>query len=214
MAKQDTRDNILDAAEVLIARKGYANTSMRDITRQAGANLAAVNYHFGSKEGMVAAMLDRRLKPLNNRRLELLEKEIQRSARERRRPDVEMLLRALVEPMLRFFKTGEDGTVLMKIFGQIHSDSDDTIRRHFLNHMAPVFQAFFEGFRRALPTMPLNKLSSRIIFCIGAMAHCADIMVDQKIATISSELGIPILSDPEELIEELLQFIIRGMEKS
>jgi AcrR family transcriptional regulator len=187
---------------------------MREIPRQASANLAAVNYHFGSKEGMVAAMLDRRLKPLNTKRLELLETELQRSAQEGRQPDVEMLLRALVEPMLRFFKTGEGGAVVMKIFGQIHSDSDGTIRKHFLKHMAPVFQLFFEGFHQALPEIPPDRLTSRIIFCIGAMAHCADIMVDQRIAAVSSELEIPILFDPEELIEELIQFIIRGMKKS
>lgn len=212
MAQPKTRDSILDAAEELIARKGYANTSMREITGRAKANLAAVNYHFGTKEGMVAAMLDRRLNPLNQKRIEMLAAEVQAARQEGRPPNTETLLRALVEPILRFFKSKEGGINFIKIFSQIHSDSDDTIRRHFLKHMVPVFKVFFENFHQSRPELPLDKLAVRIFFSIGAMAHCANILVDEKIATISSQLEVPMLSDPEGLLEELVQFIVRGME--
>jgi len=68
MSEPNTRERLLDTAEALISANGYANTSLREITAQAGANLAAVNYHFGSKEGLVSAMLERRLTPLNKKR--------------------------------------------------------------------------------------------------------------------------------------------------
>ena len=69
----DTKDRILDAAERLFADKGYSATSLRDITQEAEVNLAAVNYHFGSKEALLTALLERRLDPVNRKRLELLD---------------------------------------------------------------------------------------------------------------------------------------------
>ena len=69
----DTKDRILDTAERLFADKGYPATSLRDITNEAGVNLAAVNYHFGSKEALLSAVLDRRIGPVNEKRLELLD---------------------------------------------------------------------------------------------------------------------------------------------
>src|SRR5918996_5272493 len=68
----DTREALLDAAEALFSEHGIQASSLRMITHQAGANLAAVHYHFGSKEGLVRAVFSRRLKPLNEERLRLL----------------------------------------------------------------------------------------------------------------------------------------------
>src|SRR5690606_34005678 len=68
-----TREAILDSAEALFARQGHDGTSMRQITSEAGVNLAAVNYHFGSKEALVQAVLKRRLAVLNHERLRLLD---------------------------------------------------------------------------------------------------------------------------------------------
>ena len=68
-----TKDRILDAAEGLFAQQGFSATSLRAITAQAGVNLAAVNYHFGSKDGLLEAVFVRRLGPLNDERLALLD---------------------------------------------------------------------------------------------------------------------------------------------
>jgi len=69
----DTKERILDAAERLFADHGFPATSMRDITQEAGVNLAAVNYHFGSKEALMIAVLDRSTAPVNRARLEQLD---------------------------------------------------------------------------------------------------------------------------------------------
>ena len=69
----NTKDRLLDAAERLFADKGYSATSLRDITQKAEVNLAAVNYHFGSKEALLSAALERRFDPVNRKRLELLD---------------------------------------------------------------------------------------------------------------------------------------------
>ena len=73
----DTKERILDVAEHLFADSGFTATSLRDITSAAGVNLASVNYHFGSKEGLLSAVLHRRIGPLNERRLARLD-EIER----------------------------------------------------------------------------------------------------------------------------------------
>ncbi len=65
----DTKRRILDAAESLMGDKGFTSTSMRDITAAAKVNLASVNYHFGSKEALLAAVLEPRLQPINEHRL-------------------------------------------------------------------------------------------------------------------------------------------------
>src|SRR6516165_8302775 len=69
-----TKDRILDAAERLFARDGIEATSLRAITAEAGVNLAAVNYHFQSKDALLDAIIARRIAPLNQRRLEMLDR--------------------------------------------------------------------------------------------------------------------------------------------
>src|SRR4029453_3762817 len=76
--QHETRTRILDAAEELFMQHGFEGTSMRQLTAKAGANLAAVNYHFGSKDALMGAVFRRRLDPMNAGRiaeLERLEKE-------------------------------------------------------------------------------------------------------------------------------------------
>src|SRR6185295_619338 len=92
----DTREALLDAAEGLFAEHGIQASSLRAITQRAGANLAAVHYHFGSKEGLVRAVFSRRLKPLNEERLRRLEACDLEAA-----DAVEQVLDAFLAPLLR-----------------------------------------------------------------------------------------------------------------
>ncbi|MEO8847906.1 MAG: helix-turn-helix domain-containing protein, partial [Casimicrobiaceae bacterium] len=71
-APSATKERILDAAEHLFMQLGFDATSLRAITGDAEVNLAAANYHFGSKEELFEAVLTRRLDPMNQRRLALL----------------------------------------------------------------------------------------------------------------------------------------------
>jgi AcrR family transcriptional regulator len=73
----ETRARLLSAGERLFARKGLDAVSVRDITAAARANTAAIHYHFGSKQGLVEAILERRARELGERRAELLD-EIER----------------------------------------------------------------------------------------------------------------------------------------
>ena len=94
----DTKQRILDTAEHLFAREGYHSTSLRAITGQANVNLAAVNYHFGSKEALIEAVIERRIVPLNKIRKQNLEAVQEAARHEGRRPLVKEALRAFIEP--------------------------------------------------------------------------------------------------------------------
>jgi len=65
----DTKEKILDTAERLIGEQGYSATSLRHIIAQARVNLAAVHYHFGSKEDLLDAVVARKATPVNDARL-------------------------------------------------------------------------------------------------------------------------------------------------
>ncbi|MCF5816969.1 TetR family transcriptional regulator, partial [Pseudomonas sp. PA-1-2A] len=97
MAQSETVERILDAAEQLFAEKGFAETSLRLITSKAGVNLAAVNYHFGSKKALIQAVFSRFLGPF----CASLDRELERrQAKADHKPSLEELLEILVEQAL------------------------------------------------------------------------------------------------------------------
>jgi AcrR family transcriptional regulator len=212
MAQLNTRNRLLDAAEQLVAQQGYANTSLRQIAAKAEANLAAVKYHFGSKEKLVSEMLSRRIEPLNKKRLAGLEAELNAAEKENRRPNGEKLLEAFIEPTITFLQSREGGRHFLRMFSRIHADPDEVIRREFLKHMVPVFLRFLEGLKKALPEIGPEKLVARLIFCIGAMGHGASMLVDEDLCKHGPELGLPPVLASQAFLKELLGFINRGME--
>src|SRR5207237_92281 len=104
---QDTRTRLLDVAEELFGEQGFDRVSIRDITRKARVNLAAINYHFGSKEDLIAAIFERRVFPVNEARLAALDA-VQRPAK--RKPKLEDILEAIIRPTVQFsFGTPKGG---------------------------------------------------------------------------------------------------------
>src|SRR5690348_7945687 len=95
----DTKQRILDTAERLFAEHGYVGTSMRQVIADAGVNLAAIHYHFGSKEELLDAVVSRRAEPVNTDRIARLEA-AQAEAGGRPLP-VEITLEALLQPMAK-----------------------------------------------------------------------------------------------------------------
>ena len=90
-----TKDRILHAAEELFAAQGFATTSLRQVTSRADVNIAAVNYHFGSKENLVNEVFRRRMDEMSRERLDAL-----RKATEAQPRALEPILAAFVEPAL------------------------------------------------------------------------------------------------------------------
>lgn len=204
----DTKERILDAAERLFAAEGFHSTPLRALTAEAGANLAAVNYHFGSKEALLEAVIERRLVPLNNIRREKLEG-VREAARQAGRPPVARdVLRAFVEPTLRFRESGPGAEAFVRLVGRALAEPDDTIRTIFLRQIEPLIFLLFETLAEALPHLSRNDLFWRLNFALGAMGH-----------TMCMAGRFPILppgvapsSDAASLTALILDFITAGME--
>ena len=161
----DTKGKILDTAERLFAERGFGATSLRSIIGEAGVNLAAVHYHFHSKEALLDAVLLRRLEPVNRERLGLLD-QCEAAAGEGP-PDLEAVLVALIAPPLRLRHEPAYST-FMKLMGRILAESDlGTIRKHF----GPTIERFTKALQRALPDLPREELLWRAHFSVGCMAH-------------------------------------------
>ena len=96
---QSTKEKILDTAERLFGQQGFPCTSLRQITDEAGVNLAAVNYHFGSKEDLYKGVLIRRLRPVNEERMRLLT-HVEQLAGEQPVP-IRSILETFIRPLLR-----------------------------------------------------------------------------------------------------------------
>jgi AcrR family transcriptional regulator len=201
----DTKTRILDAAERLFAQEGFAATSHRHITRAAGVNLAAVNYHFGSKDELLKAVFARRLEPINRGRLERLRAHLEETAPEP--PRVEAVVRALVEPAFAALQSaGEGGERFMQLVGRTHSDSSPQIRVCFLGQFEEVHRAFLGALARALPWLEESELMLRYHFAVGSMAH--------TLAWLSKLRGPdvpPILEDPKALRDSLVRFAAAGL---
>ncbi|WP_427312064.1 TetR/AcrR family transcriptional regulator [Cupriavidus sp. H39] len=165
----DTKARILDATEKLFTEVGYEATSLRQVTSRAIVNLAAVNYHFRSKDIMMHAVLSRRLDPLNARRLALLD------ACEARWPGhairCEHVMGALFVPALQMARDPSvGGPSFLRLLGRVYSDTSPFIQQYLLEHYAPVYGRFFDAFARAIPALPRHELGWRLQFALKALA--------------------------------------------
>ena len=161
---ESTRKSLLQAAEKLFAQHGIDSSSVRAITREAGANLAAVNYHFGSKEGLVQEMFRSRLEPLNRERLDLLE-----ACHD---DDLDGIVTAFVAPVLRMIRDEQQQNFACLI-GRSFSQPDSPTRQTLLEAFRPLREGFLDSLARALPNLPRKELSWRFHFMVGSMAHTA-----------------------------------------
>lgn len=157
-----TRERILDAAQELFGEHGLEGTSLRAVTKAAGANLAAVNYHFGSKEELFRAVVRRVMEPVtgeHRRRLEEMEGE---------EPSVEELLDAFVGPFVRLI-LGQQDRSLARLVGRILTDSDAEIRRGTLEQTVETDTMYLEAFGRALPHLSRDELIWRFYAVLGTV---------------------------------------------
>jgi len=201
----DTKQRLLDAAERLFAQAGFHATSLRAITGEAGANLAAVSYHFGSKEGLMEAVIDRRLTPLNAERIAALEAALAAAEAQGRPPEAREVLSAFIAPTLRLRQGGSADFIAL--VGRMVSETDDTLRRIFVGRMEPFRRRIFDALKLALPYVSVDILNWRLHFTIGAMAHTM-FMVNKH--PFPGEA--PTEPDTEGLLDLLLPYVTAGME--
>jgi AcrR family transcriptional regulator len=164
----ETRTRILDAAEELFMQHGFEGTSMRLLTASAGVNLAAVNYHFGSKDALIEALFRRRLDPMNAARIAALES----LEAEGHQPDPERIIRAFVGQSLRMIEdTKGGGRTFIRLLGRTYTEPAKPIRALIGQLYAPVMARFKAAFERALPNMPREEVVWRMHFMFGTLSY-------------------------------------------
>jgi AcrR family transcriptional regulator len=200
----ETKDRILDVAERLFADRGYPATSLRDITAEAGVNLASVNYHFGTKEALLAALLDRRFVPLNRRRLELLDA-IEADVGSGQ-PRIEDVLRALLAPPFEKQREwGEAGRTFMRLVGRLHAEVNDQHRATYLRHFDEIRRRFTAALHRALPHLDTEDVHWRMLFLIGSMSFAI------MSGGLTQQTGGMPPRDPDAVLDALLCFAVGGV---
>ena len=162
-----TKDRILDVAERLFAHDGIEATSLRTITAEAGVNLAAVNYHFQSKDALVRAVVARRMGPVNERRLALLDA-CEQAAGSGRLP-LEQVVNAFLRPVLEIY--GSHAREFAPLMGRMYTEPGDFVEKVYRDHLQPVATRFIAAYQRALPELPRVELLWRLHFSFGALAH-------------------------------------------
>ena len=164
--QHETRTRILDAAEELFMQQGFGGTSMRLLTSKAGVNLAAVNYHFGSKDALIEAVFRRRLDPMNVARIAALE-----ALEAGGTPDADAIIRAFVGASLRMLEDAKGGRNFIRLLGRTYTEPAKGIR-HLIGQMyAPTMQRYKAALERALPQMPREELVWRMHFMFGTLAY-------------------------------------------
>lgn len=167
-----TRERILDAAEQVFATHDFAEATVRPITAAAGVNLAAVNYHFGSKEALYLAVLRRRLEPLTEQRLSLLDTlEAQgRDAAGSPTPvPVAGLVRVLLEPMRPYLRTGDDPHPFLRCMGRLMLNPPAFALPLLREQFGAVLMRLGPALQRSLPHLTRGELLLRGQACMGAI---------------------------------------------
>ena len=204
---QDTKSRILDAAEQLFMEHGFEATSLRQLTSLAGVNLAAVNYHFGSKEELFQAVLTRRLDPMNQERIDLLAM-LERDVGEM--PIAcERILAAMLMPALRLARDERrGGKNFLRLLGRAYADPAPFIR-HFLSaQYAEMISRYKEAFHRALPHLSRQELTWRLHFVMGALSYT---LAGTDALKLFSQVAPAEKDDDELLIQRLAPFLVAGL---
>jgi AcrR family transcriptional regulator len=198
-----TRESLLDAAETLFSERGIQAASLRAITEQAGANLAAVHYHFGSKQGLVRAVFSRRLAPLNTERL------LRLGRSEEGGGEIEDVLHAFLAPALDMARDASHGA-FGRLMGRAFMEPDDETREILIEQFSEVFHRFTAAFARLLPELPEDEIVWRFHFVAGALGHT--VACGQLIERYSE--GRCPMGGGEGAVDHMVTFLAAGLRAS
>jgi AcrR family transcriptional regulator len=162
----DTKERILNSAERLFAEQGYAATSLRSIVAAAGVNLAAIHYHFHSKEALLEAVVIRRAAPANRERLRLLRGVPTGS----KAPELEKILEAFLAPTFRVVQNSAGGVQFMRLVARIHAEGD-LLPIMLKAQFGEMLAEYTEACLRTLPHLTVEEFFWRVHLATGAVAQ-------------------------------------------
>ena len=163
----ETKERIVRAAEILFAKEGYAGTSLRQITESAGVNIAAVNYHFGSKENLLIEILDRVVGPINGERLQLLDE-----AQAEGTPDITAVLTAFLLPDLHVLdELRSRDPALPRFVARMYSEDSELMTGVMGRQFAETQTRFYTAFGSALPELSSEEMAWRLNCIVGIVVY-------------------------------------------
>jgi AcrR family transcriptional regulator len=161
-----TKDRILGAAEELFAQNGFAGTSLRQVTSRADVNIAAVNYHFGSKENLVNEVFRRRMDDMSGQRLARLAQ-----ARAEHPGELEAVLAAFVEPALALAQDRHGGGAFIRVIARAYAEKNDGLRRFLSEQYGHVLREFARAIADCVPHLSKEQLYWRLDYLAGALTY-------------------------------------------
>lgn len=195
-----TKERILTAAEVLFAQRGFDGGSLRQLTAAAGVNLAAVNYHFGSKDRLVEEVFRRRLDSLNAHRLAALAKVAGQPG-----TTLEDVLDAFIRPALELSSDGS-GSLFMRVLARAFAEHDDNLRQFLSENYGHVMRQFTAEFARLLPHLSKEELYWRIDLVTGALTHAMS-----GFGMIQRKSDVSEIVHREQTVAHLVRFAAAGL---
>lgn len=163
-----TRARLLAAAEALFAEKGCHATSVRDLAAKSGVNLAAVCYHFGSKERLLVEALARQIRPLNQRRLAALEVVLSASQRPSLAAVLDAFARTMVEEVMVDSGLGQR---LHRLLSRAFAEADEVAKACFQEELLPVARRFLAAIELARPELTPEQAALGMAFYAGCTIH-------------------------------------------
>lgn len=201
-----TRERILAAGELLFAEHGYAAASLREVTELAGVNLAAVHYHFGSKEGLFTEMLRARIEPINRRRVEMLEGALAESGGGPL--SLEALFRIILRPLADALE-GEGGLdrTFLRLISRSMTEPSEFIQEAHRRFFTEMRTRFAGEMQRAWPVGDAEEMAWMVYLASAAMVGA--IVQYPKLKPM-----FPQIREPENIhamVERLVDFLVAGV---
>ncbi|MBE9607032.1 TetR family transcriptional regulator [Acetobacteraceae bacterium H6797] len=203
----ETPNRILAAALATFAERGFHAASLKEITERAGANIAAVNYHFRSKDELIRQVLDRFLGAINSERLAALDGcEAEAGADG---PTLEALIEALIRPMVSLSRDQHDGRAIVRLLLQVRALPRGVTNNAVAQQFDPVHARFINALNRAAPWLHREEVVWRYDFARGAMMHILSDLDPgmRRLADLSPSITA---ADDETIIRQLVAFIAGG----
>jgi len=194
-----TKDRILGAAEELFAQFGFSGTSLRQVTSRADVNIAAVNYHFGSKENLVNEVFRRRMDDMSAQRLAAL-----KAATAQHPGDLEPILAAFVQPALAIAQDRHGGA-FARVVARAYAEKNDALRKFLSDHYGHVLREFAKAIAGCVPHLSKEDLYWRLDILVGALTYA---MAD--FGLIRRPAGVTEAAHRERAARELIRFAAAG----
>lgn len=208
-AANKTRSRIIQAAEKIFAQKGFRAMTLRDVTQQAGVNLAAVNYHFGSKTNLMRAVIQRRIEPINMERIARLDACVARNAPQA--VPLNEIFDALFRPLFDHAMSEKDpDRAFIQMIGRALTEPADFVRTMHKEFFIELSQRFMSELKRSCPELSEEDLQFRFFLSVSTM-----------LGTVTEQIRLENISDGklngtdlDKLCSKLTAFVVSGFKQA